>query len=129
MEGVYQETRKQLNNPEMNFTLLLPADEVSLEKRVGAVADWCDGFLYGLALVGINVETNLPRTSAEFIIDITEITKAWIGKDYDEQDEVAYAEIVEYLRMGVLLFAEELQCQNVIVGRNEQYALVFNTYS
>jgi yecA family protein len=104
-------TRIQLNDPNCEFQMLLPDDDDSLEQRVQALGDWCQGYLIGLSLGGIKDFAPLPEDAREIAKDMLEIARA--GTSYDlegsEEDENAYAELVEYLRVGVLLINEELQ--------------------
>ena len=48
----------------------------------------------------------------EILQDITSISKADEDSEEDEMNEVAYMDILEYVRMGVLLINEELQPMN-----------------
>ena len=104
-------TRLQLNDPNCEFQMLLPDDDDSLDQRVHALGDWCQGYLIGLSLGGIKDFAPLPDDAREIANDILEIARA--GTTYElegnEEDENAYAELVEYLRVGVLLINEELQ--------------------
>jgi len=104
-------TCTQLNDPSCKFQMLLPDDDDSLTQRVNALGDWCQGFLIGLSLGGIKDFSPLPEDAREIAKDMLEIARA--GTTYDlegsEEDEDAYAELVEYLRIGVLLINEELQ--------------------
>lgn len=100
----------QLNDPEYGFELMLPDDESSLAERTTALAEWCQSFLLGLSMGGIQDVAQLPDGSREIIHDMMEITRAEIGaEDGSEEDEHAFAEIVEYIRMGVLLIREEIR--------------------
>ena len=108
--GLYQSTQAQLNDSEAGFELFMPDDETSLAERVEALADWCRGFTYGLAVGGLKEDTELPEDSAELIRDLVEIAQAGHdGSAGEEADEDAYMQIYEYVRMGVLLINEELQ--------------------
>jgi len=104
-------TRRQLNDPACEFQMLLPDDNDSLDARVNALGDWCQGYLIGLSLGGITDFAPLPEDAREITKDLLEIARA--GTSYElegsEEDENAYAELVEYLRVGVLLINEELQ--------------------
>ena len=104
-------TRRQLNDPACEFQMLLPDDNDSLDMRVNALGDWCQGYLIGLSLGGITDFAPLPEDAREITKDLLEIARA--GTSYElegsEEDENAYAELVEYLRVGVLLINEELQ--------------------
>lgn len=101
-------TQQQLEDPGMSFGLLLPEEDLTpLKRRVEALSGWCEGFLYGLTLAGLDNKTRLSGDSSELISDVWEISRAFVDSDPDEADEVAYFELVEYLRVGVLLLAED----------------------
>lgn len=104
-------TRLQLNAPDCDFELMLPDDDDPMETRVNALGDWCQGFLVGLTLGGVKDFSPLPEDAREVANDLVEIARA--GTSYDlegsEEDENAYTELVEYLRVGILLINEELQ--------------------
>lgn len=111
LNQLHDTTRLQLNDPNCEFEILLPDDDDPLDKRVNALGDWCQGFLVGLTLGGIKDFSPLPEDAREVANDMVEIARA--GTSYDlegsEEDENAYAELVEYLRVGILLINEELQ--------------------
>lgn len=103
-------TVQQLNDPELGFVLLLPDEDESLSLRATALVDWSRNYLYGLALGGLGGPAGLPDDVAEIIRDLSEISRADPGGDHDEGEaENALEEIIEYVRMGVLLVNEELQ--------------------
>lgn len=114
---LYQYTMEQINDTEVEFDLYLPDDDDPLEERVEALSMWCQGFVYGLAAGGIQKDTELPGDTQELIRDMIEISR--IGQqsiDADEEDdesleedEVAFMEVMEYVRMGTVLIYEELQ--------------------
>jgi len=108
---LYQVTLEQLNDTNCEFQLFLPGDEEDLRERVEALSAWCQGFVYGLAVGGISDTAELPEDTMELVKDIIEISKADTATDEEvsEEDELAYVEIVEYLRTGTLLISEELQ--------------------
>jgi yecA family protein len=101
---------RQLNDDAFGFELLLPADDAPLSLRTESLSQWCGGFLYGLALGGFREETGMPETVSEVMKDFYEISHARFAYEAtDDADEAAYTEIVEYVRMSVLLLHEELQ--------------------
>ncbi len=108
--GLSEEARGLLRAPDMGFYPLLPADDTSLPQRATALGEWCRGFLYGLSLgCTPGVLENLAGDAGEILRDMTEIARAGIeAQDSDEQDENAYTEIVEYVRVSVQLLFEEL---------------------
>lgn len=99
-----------LTEPESRFIPLLPEDTSHLADRIDALASWCESFLYGLALrPGLKVEA-LSAEAQELIQDFTQISRAGLGEDEQamgEDEELAYSELVEYVRVGVqVIFLE-----------------------
>jgi yecA family protein len=116
LSELHQSTLEMMNDATGDFKLLLMDDDDPLAERVEALAAWCQGFIYGLAAGGIKEGSELPEDTAELLKDMIEISRA--GHDVDDtgveesddnDDEEAYMEIEEYVRMGVLLIYEELQ--------------------
>lgn len=115
---LYQETIEKVNDISGSFYMLLPEDDEDLMDRTAALANWCQGFVYGLAAGGISDDTKLPGDTQEILRDFVEISRAGynIGDDdvievseATEEDELDFVEVVEYVRTGVLLINEELQ--------------------
>ncbi|MBL8259459.1 MAG: UPF0149 family protein [Candidatus Competibacteraceae bacterium] len=100
----------QLKDPDGAATPLLPDDETPLQQRTRALAVWCQGFLYGLGLGETSERGRFSPESQEFLRDATEIARVGFDADEaDEADEIAYAEVVEYLRVGLLLIQQDLR--------------------
>lgn len=110
--ALYDHTKQELNDSLLNFALLMPEEDSSLSSRVESLKRWCDGFLFGLALAGVKDLSNVPEDSMEILQDITTISQADDDEEEDEMNEVAYMDIVEYVRMGVLLINEEMHPMN-----------------
>lgn len=111
LERLRKATMANLLDPSMNFEPLLPEDgQVPLGDRVDAMARWSSGFVYGVASRGELDYGNLSGEVQEVIRDITELSKVgWTDDDSDEeQGESDYAELTEYLRVGVQLVFLEL---------------------
>ncbi|MES1926295.1 UPF0149 family protein [Salinisphaera sp. T31B1] len=111
MDALREITLEGLFDPDLSFRPLLPDDDVALENRVGSLARWCAGFLYGLSA---DSEFDLSRLSAEVrevVSDLTELSRAGLtAEDSDaESAEADYAELVEYVRVGVQMIFLELQ--------------------
>lgn len=91
------------------FTPLLPDDESALAERARALGAWCEGFLYGLAG---RIKLNLRECSEEvreIVKDFTQFTRASLDAGTEEEvEEAAYAELVEYVRVGAQLVYMEL---------------------
>lgn len=99
-----------LQDGEAGFTPLLPDDEADLGLRIGALVAWCEGFLFGLASKSKLDLSNCSEEAKEIIEDFAQFTRAGIGSDDDaELEEAAYAELVEYIRVGAQLIYMELR--------------------
>jgi uncharacterized protein len=109
LEELFTATAGALLQPDMEFELLLPADEQPIEVRTAALARWCQGFLYGLGAGAIPDASELPGEVGEVVRDFIEISHAAVDAAQDEEsNEAAYAELVEFARVGVQLLFEEL---------------------
>lgn len=108
--GLYEGAQVQLHSDDLDFELLLPDDVESLNLRADRLGQWCQGFLTGLALGGLSDVAGLPDDVNELLEDFSEISHAKFELDEGgDEDEAAFAEIVEYVRMGVLVIIGELQ--------------------
>lgn len=115
-------TAQELDEYLFNFQLLLPDDETPLVERAEALTLWCQGFLTGLKEANVKVEGRKPGEVTEAINDLIEIAKM----DYEEvvaseEDEAAYVELVEYVRMAIILIYQELQAPAEATGRSSQH--------
>jgi len=109
LRGLYFLTSETLSGAEMAFEPLLPDDDQSLEERTRALSQWCVGFLYGLGSGAVQDLSRLPGEIGEVVKDFDEITRVGVDAgDSEEQNESAYAELVEFVRVGVQLVFEEL---------------------
>jgi yecA family protein len=100
----------RLNSENLDFQLLLPDDEDALAERAASLGSWCGGFLSGLGLGGISGQVSLPDAVGELLEDLAQIARVDFEVDEtDEQEQHAFADVVEYVRIGVLLINEELQ--------------------
>ncbi|HEB54849.1 MAG TPA: YecA family protein [Gammaproteobacteria bacterium] len=109
LQSVYSYVLEQIKNPDFVFQLLLPDDDSALAERIDAFAHWCQGFLMGISLGGIVDTAKLPGELPEFVHDLLEFTHANDFDTDDAQDEQSWSELNEYVRMGVLLFHEEIR--------------------
>ena len=116
LSRLYRETLGQLRDEEFAFTLLLPDDTQPLQLRADAMTEWCQGFLYGLAAGGVEDANVLPEEVREITEDIVEISSATTDGDEGESGEAAYAELIDYLRVGVILVFETLEAERAGAG-------------
>jgi hypothetical protein len=121
LRRIYEDTVQQLSDPSYGLRLLLPEDEEPLTARSQALADWCRGFLFGLALGPDKPLERLTGDAAEVSKDLSEIgglVSATV-REGNEEDEQAYAELTEYVRVGVVLIYEELQRPSTVSGNTD----------
>jgi len=107
VEELGEQTRRQFLDPDLDFQLLFPDEDEPLTARVDAMKRWSLGYGFGLAIAGLKDPADLPDDSAEIVRDIAQFARTSIEDDESEENEVAYTELVEFLRMGVLLVHAE----------------------
>ncbi len=105
---LYDDMKALLNDPDMGFEPLLPDEEAPLNQRLRGLADWCQGFIYGLGCGGVKTEA-LKGDARELLRDFVELSRMSDEAEASEESEADYLELVEYVRVGVLLINEELQ--------------------
>ncbi|HXG29228.1 MAG TPA: YecA family protein [Nevskiales bacterium] len=112
LRALRRDSLAHLHDPESGFMPLLPEDDQSLPLRVDALAQWCQGFLYGLATrPALDLNQASPELR-EVVSDLIQISHAGVegdGAQDTEADENAYLELVEYVRAGVQLVFLELR--------------------
>ncbi len=108
LQNVYDSMVRTLVGNDADFAPLLPDDEAPLGERAEALSLWCQGFLYGLGSGATADPGNVSTEAGEIIRDLTEITHVGVEADEEnEENETAFAEVVEFVRVGVqLLFVE-----------------------
>ncbi len=122
LQRVYKDTLLQIRDAEFSFRLLLPDDDQILAVRTQALADWCKGFLYGLAVGGLDSEQQVPDNVEEIVKDMIEISRVYHDDEEgdEEIDEASFMELSEYVRVGVMLIYEELQAEREQNGDNNK---------
>jgi len=110
LRDLFERTAGALGEDQMEFAPLLPEDAEPIDTRASALGLWCQGFLYGLGASPITDARELPGEAGEIVRDLSEITRVGVDEaDSLESNEGAYAELVEFVRVGVQLLFEELE--------------------
>lgn len=106
--NLYDHTCRQLNGVGFEFVLFLPDSEEPLMKRAKALSDWCRGFLSGLGLAGLQLIDNMEEThdALRRFLEISRLDHNHI--DVTDEDEKAFVEISEYVRVAVVMIYDEL---------------------
>ena len=109
LRGLYEATRAALTDTQMQFDLLMPDDDEPIELRAEALTLWCNGFVYGLGSGGAPDPERLPGDAGEIVRDLAHIMRAGVDeREGVEANELALAELVEFVRVGVQVVFEEL---------------------
>ncbi|MCB1735408.1 MAG: UPF0149 family protein [Gammaproteobacteria bacterium] len=110
LAGLFGDTQRDLSGEAFEYELFLPDDDAEIDARVAALATWCQGYLFGLGIRGLGDSPALSDDAKELIADLTAISRAAVeDAGTEEADEEAYAEIVEYVKVGVLSLHEDLR--------------------
>ena len=110
ISDLYAQTLGQLGQGNFDYALLMPDDDESIYVRTDALGHWCQGFLLGLRYSGVEDPGQFTGELAEILNDITEISQVTSAAlDNTEEEEQSYTELVEYLRVGAMLFCETLR--------------------
>lgn len=111
----FAQTLTALHDSDLDFSPVVPDDEVPVAERVRALGDFCAGFTYGIGLsMTQRAHRPLPDDTREIIEDFQAIDAADQMDDEGEslsidKQESVYIELLEYVRVGVLLVLEELR--------------------
>jgi uncharacterized protein YgfB (UPF0149 family) len=107
LQSAYNTMVRTLVGSDSDFAPLLPDDEAELNERTLALSQWVQGFLYGIGSGVTGDPARVSPEAAEIVSDFVEIAHGVDADDDSEESEVAFAEIVEFVRVGVqLLFVE-----------------------
>ena len=119
LQLLYEGTAKQLQDFLFEFNLLMPSDELDLSIRAEALTVWCQGYLTGLKVAGVPITDREPGELTEAIDDLIEIAKMNYSQVVEsEEDEVAYAELAEYVRVVVIFIFQEVRAE--VSGRSAE---------
>jgi len=109
LHQLYYQTLEGLNDSQFRLVLCLPQASAGLDWRAQMLAQFCEGFLYGLGLQGGRLDA-LQDEPAEALQDFSNIAQMDVAElaEATEQDEADFLELVEYVKVGVLTLHEAL---------------------
>lgn len=109
-EELLNASKAQLSDEDMSFALWLPNDDEGLEERTMALSQWCSGFLAGIGSSGDETLDALSDDANDALKDLQQISTADVTDTSEsEEDENAFAEIIEYIRIVTLMIREDLR--------------------
>jgi hypothetical protein len=104
---LYRDCAAALDDPDLRFEPLLPVADSAVDARADALVDWCRGFLGGLGLAG-GSPSSMSDDASEILRDIGTIAGSRFEYENAEEDESALEEVIEFVRVGVLLLHTEM---------------------
>jgi len=112
--NMISETLEKLNDSEMTFYPVLSPDSESLILRTLSLSNWCQGFVdgFGFSVAQNNISIDIVQQDIirEIIEDFSQISKLTSASIMNEGGEdLAYMEVVEYVRVGTQLIFEEMK--------------------
>lgn len=102
LDRLYAASLAQLDSPDFDFELLLPDAQAPVSERGDALVAWCRGFLGGFGLAS-GQRPGLSEDASEALSDIGSIASSDLDYEDPEADEAALEEVVEFIRVAVLL--------------------------
>jgi len=115
LHALFQETNKGLNGSGFELVLCLPDEEDDVIARAAMLGHLCEGVLYGLGLIGRlhDAEESISKEVRELINDFGDIAQIDIealaqAKDLGDAEESDLMQLVEFVRIGVMMINEEL---------------------
>jgi len=109
MVQIFQTSQEQLHDITFDFHLLLPDDDEPLDKRAIALGQWCYGFLAGMGMTGVALPQDVSEDVQDILHRYYDISKMnYENIVFEEENEVDFMEVMEYVRMAVLMLYTEL---------------------
>ena len=108
LNSIYSASRWQLRDLNFSFQMLLPDDDNPLYDRAQSLTTWCQGFLCGLGLGGLQIQDSFSADIREGLLHLVDIAKLNLQNiDVCDEDETAYTEVFEYVRTVVFALFDE----------------------
>ncbi len=107
LDTIASDVASDLLSDEISFNLLLPADGRAMHERSTALSEWCGAFISGLGIGRYGDRSDDNEHCEEFIKDVAAMSKLETTLEEDEETESALFELVEYIRVGVIMLYQE----------------------
>lgn len=103
LKALYSTTLNALDDTNMSFRPLLPADDSPLSDRLEALSDWCGSFLGAFGTAGvIAADKKIPAEIEEILEDLSAIAQVETDQNSDAEAEQDFTAISEHVRLGVV---------------------------
>jgi Uncharacterized protein conserved in bacteria len=111
---IIDENVKTLKDGDLDFELIIPDENYTIQERAEALSIWCQGFIDGVSFLlsehGLKIEQSENKESFEIIEDFTQISTLdshSINEEVDE--ELALMELIEFVRLSVQMIYDEFR--------------------
>lgn len=98
-QWLYTSTLESLESEDMNFSLIVPADNESLTFRLDALTCWISSFLSGFGSSGQNF-SEISDDVKEILQDLADISQVEAEGDVDGEDD--WYTILEHVRLAAV---------------------------
>jgi len=111
--SLFSQTQAWLSHFGFDFRLVLPDENEDLEVRVAAFVLWCQGFLDGFEMTGLDADSIDSEDVLEILQHFDEFSQMQAQEFAyeDEEDEKAFFEMSEYARLAVLQVLCDLEAE------------------
>ncbi len=109
---LFKITSQAFQETDFDFPILLPDDDLPLEDRIDGLAEWCQGYLTGLHLLGMKLDNpTFSPDLKEALDDLLAISQVELTPEdqKDPESEVRYMQLVEHVKAAVLMISSELK--------------------
>lgn len=115
-------TQTWLTNFGFDFQMLLPGDDQELPVRIEAFSDWSQGFVDGIFMSGLSMDEIDSEDTIEALQNFEEFSQMGLDDlEFGEEDEKAFAELVEYARLAVMQIFCDLNDEETGFGEPLQH--------
>ena len=119
LTDLYEASYHAFQQFSFEFSLILPDDKTDLNARAEALGSWCQGFLIGIAASPTPLQKHPEPEIREALNDLTEIAQVNFGNVAEnEEDEMAYFELVEYVRLTALMIFNTIRSHELASQKN-----------
>ncbi len=105
------QTLRQLKGEDLGFQPLWPDDDMEMEQRISALANWCSGFLAGFGLAGKKPDNKEVEASLGDLANLARIDAA--GAEEGDEAERDWLEVSEYVRVAIMMIFSECNDEEV----------------
>ena len=117
--SLFSHVSEELREDVYNIELLLPSDEADIALRIEALAQWASAYITAVNLIGVDLQTQENQELVEALADMTNI--ACLSPQQEEtgnqDDEKAFVQLVEYVRVCVMMLHTEHQGKTLKINR------------